>query len=663
MRVSAKATADNGRSPPGMRFLFLSLCASIGFETLFFWPRIGNAYTVPKLVAVLVGAAVLIPPVCFFLLNDRRSRSQRSFFLLLGFQVIAVTWSTANSFSPAVSFWGGDWRRMGWIAQLAMMTSALAASLAIAQDSRRWKRLLQFIAAIGAVSAGYGILQWIGWDPFFPDVLRDRIIVESGGGYRSSGTIGQPASYANYLLYPFFAALALLVSEAGVKRMLASGAIAIIVVAMFSTGARSGLLGCAAGIGTFSCWAILRRLRRSGRSATRIAASLSLAALLGVVALTSAGNLAPGAPPRFPGMEYLGSRLMNAGADSASIGRIVLWGDVFDRILPKVWLSGAGPGMFRVAFTRYRSNSYTQFGPDVHWENAHNLFLDRFTEQGILGLLATLAMIVAFGHNIIRAIQASAGPKHAAGYAAIGAGLVAVLVSYFFNGELLPTTYYFYLWIAISFAALGCIEKPAPPPASDEKRPSPLLAGSILGAAIGISIGLVWYAERNWRAETMLRSGEQAMNSGDWQGLLAAKREAESITPHVGTYHVEFAGLIVSFLGKPNQNLDALSRKYLVETGIASATWAVERTDRPMLALLYMVVLADMLADARSEAWIRDLKNLDPYWFRPHEVSARLLLRQGKFPDAQREATIAHQLAPYVESAAKLWEQLLVIRR
>jgi O-antigen ligase len=656
------ATAlDADPAPLAARFLFVSLCASIAFETLFFWTRIGNAYTVPKFVAVLVGGAALLPQVCFLLLNDRPR--PRLLFVLFAFQLIAITWATINSMNSVVSFWCGDWRRMGWIAQFAMIATAIAAPLAIRDDFSRWKRLLEFVSAVGAISAAYGILQSIGWDPFLPSFLRDRIILDSGGVYRSYGTLGQPAYYATYLLYPFFAALAILVSEASAKRIFAGGAMTVIVAAIGSSGTRSGLLACAVGLGVFTIWALLSRLRLANRSVMRIAAGLCMALLLGVWGLSSVGNLPGNSELSLPGMKVLESRLANAGTDSASIGRIVLWRDVIQRILPKVWLSGTGPGMFRVAFARYRSNSYAQFGPDVHWENAHNLFLDRFSEQGILGLVAIIALIAAFVHNIVSAVHRTADRKRAAGYAAIGAGLAAVLVSHSFNGELIPTTYYFYLWISLSFACRTSIERRVREPGRNRETPGPLPMGLFLGIAIGISIVLVWYAERTWHAETMLRAGEQAMNSGDWRALLTAKKEAESATPHFGAYHLEFAGLIVTLLTKPHQVLDAPSRRVLAEAGFASAQWAVDRTDRPMLALLHMVILSEMLADGRSETWVQNLKVLDPYWFRTHEISARLLLRHQRFGEALKEATIAHELAPFVDSSTNLWRELLVTQR
>jgi len=58
------------RSSHADRVLFISVCAAIGFETLFFCTGIGNAFIVPKLVAILLGAAVLVPQICFRLTMD-----------------------------------------------------------------------------------------------------------------------------------------------------------------------------------------------------------------------------------------------------------------------------------------------------------------------------------------------------------------------------------------------------------------------------------------------------------------------------------------------------------------------------------------------------------------------------------------------------------------
>jgi O-antigen ligase len=640
------------------QWLFVSLCASIGFETLFFYTGIGNAFTVPKAVALLLGAAVVIPQICLVLARPQLSRPMRLLLVLAGFQIAVVAFSTLRSISPAVSFWGGDWRRMGWIAQCAMLAIAVSVPLAVDSDWRRWKRLLQFIAIAGIISAGYGILQWMDWDPFLPGNMRQKIIAEFAGVYRSSGTIGQPAYFANYLLYPFFSALALVVLEKGASRILNICGIAVIAAGIGFTGSRNGMLGCAAGVAAFAVFALLRR-RSPG-----LVLGLVLALLLCVVVVErSTVGASVSTPSNASGsmraLDFLRFRLASAGTDSASIGRMVLWSDVVSQILPNVWLSGTGPGMFRVAFTRFRSNNYSTFDPDVHWENAHNLFLDRLTEQGIPGLLAILFLIAAFVLNVSISIRL-ADNRSAYAVAAIGSGMVAVLVSHSFIGELIPTTFYFYLWVAISFASRQCAEKVKSPQAPAHKKSlSPRI---VLAASLVVSVTLIWYAERNWRSESMLRAGEDAVNSGSLNGLLNARSEAERSMPFVGTYHLEFARLLATYLGRPHPSLDGNSRRRIAGEGIASASWALQRTDRPMLALQDMILLADMSGDSRFEGWIQDLRKMDPYWYRPHEMAARLMLRQRKYADALREATIARELSPFTPSTIEVWKQLLAIQ-
>ena len=82
-----------------------------------------------------------------------------------------------------------------------------------------------------------------------------------------------------------------------------------------------------------------------------------------------------------------------------------------------------------------------------------------------------------------------------------------------------------------------------------------------------------------------------------------------------------------------------------------------------MIALSYMAAVGEMTSDPRTAEWIEELMTMDPHWYRPHELRARLFLRQQRLQDALREATIAHQLAPFVESSADLWRRLNAARR
>jgi O-antigen ligase len=637
------------------RILLASVCGAIAFESLFFWAHIWNAYTVPKVVAALLGAAVLLPQVCIQLLEHPPSRFSRRLLLLFACQMGAITVATANSFSPAVSFWGGDWRRMGWITQFAMTSVAASIPFAVGANPKNFKFLLRVIAATGLLSAAYGMLQWLGWDPFLPAFLRGEIVEQFAGSYRSAGTIGQPTYFANYLLYPFFSSLALLTCETGwMMRAMTVLNMTLIAAVLTVATARGGLIGCTVGLAAFLGWRLTLKAYSRRDLVKPAGLVIAVATLVAAAGFAMKNNL--------PSVEPAVARLRGLGTDPSSEGRIILWRDVIERIAPKTWVAGAGPGMFRVAFTRYRSNDYSAFNPDVHWETAHNVFLDRLTEQGVLGLLAFASLIIAFAYNMMKILRSSPNPKTQSIYAAVGAALPAVLTSNCFNGEVIPTTYYFYVWIALSFAARDC-SGPALPLDSPSKRRSRELQTVVIVAGIAASIGLASYAYRNWAAEISLLAAAQAVDSRDEQTLLLSADNVERAMRHVGTYHLEVAELTVAFLRENWNTLDEQSRTRLTQRGIASALWAVERTDKPMLALVDLVTLASMTADPRTMKWLQQLQELDPYWYRGHELSARLLLREGKLSAALREATIARQLAPYVNSTANLWSQLIAFRK
>src|SRR2546426_2908171 len=140
-KTKRRTLHDTGLVTTNVTILFVSLCLAITLESLCFWPGFANAYTVPKVVAALIGGTFLLPQVCLWVFRGRASPSVYRLPFLFGLQMAAISWATVNSISPAVSFWGGDWRRMGWITQFAMMSIACAAPLAISGDLGKWKRL------------------------------------------------------------------------------------------------------------------------------------------------------------------------------------------------------------------------------------------------------------------------------------------------------------------------------------------------------------------------------------------------------------------------------------------------------------------------------------------------------------------------------------------
>jgi hypothetical protein len=412
----------------------------------------------------------------------------------------------------------------------------------------------------------------------------------------------------------------------------------------FAASARSGLLGLFAGTVVFAgalAVSCLKSLAKSRRTFVLVILLIATTAACGI-----SGS----------------KRFAEFGTDSASIGRIILWADVTWKMLPHMWSTGAGPGMFRAAFAQYRSPDYGLSGPDVHWESAHNIFLDRFSEQGVWGLAMLCAMSIAFFINMRRVLIASPDWRKKGLFAATTAGFAGGLISSFFNGEVISTTFLFYLWVALSFSLENCFEFRRDARNSKERLPG-AFRFAVLTGAMAISAILVWHAGENWMAESHLIETARAAGSHDTGGVLVSARKMEQDIAQTGTYSLE-AGLITSaFLRENYDKLNDHSRVVFAQAGIDASLRAMTNTDRPMVALLNLAALGDVISDARTPEWLVQLNKIDPQWFRAHDLSARWMLRHGRYQEARREAAIAHELAPYVQTTTELWRQLLALQQ
>ena len=115
--------------------------SALAVETLCLSPAVPNAFTVPKVIALLCSAAVLAP----FLAVSRKSTP---ILFVLQFGVLAIC--TILSLNPQVSFWGGDWRRMGLITWAAILVAAEFVPLAVGSSKLRWTHFLRFVTRLRA---------------------------------------------------------------------------------------------------------------------------------------------------------------------------------------------------------------------------------------------------------------------------------------------------------------------------------------------------------------------------------------------------------------------------------------------------------------------------------------------------------------------------------
>ncbi|MBI3715932.1 MAG: O-antigen ligase family protein, partial [Betaproteobacteria bacterium] len=111
--------------------------------------------------------------------------------------------------------------------------------------------------------------------------------------------------------------------------------------------------------------------------------------------------------------------------------RLLLWRDSLGMAAAR-WATGWGPETFPVEFPRYQSEALARAYPDYYQESPHNIFLDAFAAQGMLGLAIALA-VPTLGFWACRRARED---RLAAGLAA---ALIGGLVSGQFMSFILPT--------------------------------------------------------------------------------------------------------------------------------------------------------------------------------------------------------------------------------
>src|ERR1035437_6160965 len=311
----------------------------------------------PKLVVLLLASGVALVPM-------RRSK----FMWLVMLTLASLALSTALSPNPALSFYGTRWRHCGLVTQSAVLVFAWA----LATQTHRIGAdvVLRAVSAAGALTALYGIAQYLGWDPILPAAAY-----HIGEGIwtivRPPSTLGYVSYFATWLLFVVFLSLAL-------PGRLAKTCTALALIAMLLTGTRAAFLGLAAGAAVWIGMRI-RPTHVPTPPALWPPAGFSAAALLALIFL----YLSPAGQP-------LRSRSRWFAEDPWGGARPLLWRDSLRMGLARP-MAGHGPETFRAVFPHYESAALARAYPDFAHESPHNIFLDALVGQGIAGPLLLAA--------------------------------------------------------------------------------------------------------------------------------------------------------------------------------------------------------------------------------------------------------------------------------
>jgi O-antigen ligase len=569
----------------------------------------------PKIVVVLAGTAIGIV-LCLRdspLNQVRRCWADpmgRSFCILATAQIVCLLLSTCFSSNPALSWNGGNWRRLGLVSQSALAVVALFIALSCSRSGLRV--LLRSITLAGTAAAFYGILQYFGVDPILPSAAY-----HVGEGVltivRPPSTMGHADYFAGYLLYVVFGGAALLATESKATwRTLGTIAAAAGSAAVVLSGTRGALLGLVVGAASLWVW---------NRPAFRRRHAILAAALCGAVLAFYCS----------PAGLKLRARKQWAVEDLRGGARFWLWRDSL-RMAGQHFIVGFGPETFGLEFPRYQSVELSSAYPDFYHESPHNIFLDALVSDGIPGL-SILAGFAALGWLAAR--RAARQGQPAAPY--LASALVAGLTAGLFVCFTLPGALYFYATVAMLTGL-------AIPPATSWAEPrsrfweqTPAFALALTAVAT-----FLYFAVRLTAADLTLEQATRSLDSGRIEDSLKAYQWSQRWHLAGSSDDLYFSRtLLVASRTATNPAMASMASQYAFST----ARRATETSEERQNAWYNLAEFYAARNDAPAvEECLRRSVDASPTWFKSHWALSQVLLLTGHRTEALAEAERASDL-------------------
>ena len=562
----------------------------------------------PKLAILLYGTALAI-----VIWSRNRSGTPalwrnavgRFYCCALILQLLWLGLSTAVSLHRSLSLDGSEWRRLGLYTSAALNVFAMIAASWLTVRSNVIA-LLRWSVAGGAVAAAYGIAQYFGWDPLLPAAAY-----QAGEGtftiVRPPGTLGHAGYFAPFLLCVGFSALALWRVEAIAWRRRSAVLAAVLAFAALPlTGTRAALLGAIAG-GLVLLATTRPRVRRAHLAA---ATALCLAAV-GFVAS--------------PAGEKLRARFHWSLDDRFGGARLLLWRDSVHMAATRP-LSGFGPETFILEFPRFQSIDLARAYPDFFHESPHNVLLDAFVAQGVVGpaLLLTVWLLSALaGMRVFRADPELVAPLLAC--------LTALFVAHQF-AVFVPATAM--ITILVQAMLVGLHAGKARDDAPHVRTPGWVLPCAVLAAA-----ALAIHATLLVVSDAALERTRARIAAGDIEGARSAHQTAQNWAPAGGNSELYYSRAMA---GAANQSavepLRAEAWGEAMRAGARAAEFSEQRANAwYSLASLF----AAQGEQAAVERCLRNAIAWSPAWFKPHWALAQLLSLSNRKGEALLEAAAA----------------------
>ncbi len=560
----------------------------------------------PKVAVVLAGATI---GLLLFLRDSTLAETRRfwtdplgrCFCVLTAAQIASLLLSSLFSSHPALAWYGGNWRRSGFVSQSAVLALAFLIAASLRESGLRI--MLHAITVAGTAGALYGIFQYFGVDPFLPS--RGYHIGEGVMTIvRPPSTLGHADYFAGYLLYVVFLGAALAVTESDAFwKALGIAAVLVGSAAIALSGTRGALLGLAAG--ACSLW-IFNRPRLTRRHAV-IAASLCVMCL--------AFYFSPA-----------GLKLRARGhwelEDLRGGTRLWLWRDSL-RMARQRLLLGFGPETFGLEFPHYQSVELARAFPDFYHESPHNIFLDALVSQGIPGLAILAGFIAVTWFGTRRAIERE---QRAAPY--LASALVAAFTAGLFVSFTLTGALFFYCTIAM-LAGLAVPQTAGPTVAR------PLAWVRFPAFAVGlIAVAMfLYFIIRLTTADFLLEQARRALDAGRIEDSIASYIQSQRWRPQGSSDDLYFSRALVAASHRTSAPAFHFAQRASITSEERQNAW---------------YNLAEFYATRNDvsglETCLRRSIQASPNWFKPHWALSQALLLSGRRDEGLAEAMRAADL-------------------
>ncbi len=474
-------------------------------------------FVVPKILVFRTLIILMAGLYILLLASDRARYTPRG--SALSYTVLAYFCSLIIS-----TFLGVDWYRSLWdnhermlgLFTLAHVIAYYFIVSTVVRDRAAWRTLLRWFGAMGSVVMLLGV-----WQKIDPEFLLNQ------GSTRVSATLGNAIYYSGYGL--FLVCIGMILcwqEETRIARWYGAAVAFLGVGGILFGGTRGTLVALFVGIVVgLLLYALLAQKKSKERRIIWIALAVMCAVLclLFVFRKTALVSSIPGVG------RLMGTTLFGGGDTDGT--RLIAW-----RIGFEAWqdrpMFGWGLNNYYYAFNAYYEPQILLRGWSETWfDNAHNIFVNTLTTQGLFGLMVYLLLFGAGGHALWSAYRA--GAVHIRVFCVCAAFIVAHSVHNFFVFEN-PTSYlYFFFFLAY----INSVSQEEIAEKTYRRMSAPLTTAVVIGCMTILYLTNIAPGMAN---QATLRS-LIALNSNPTVAFAQYDRAITAGSPHVDDIRTDFA--------------------------------------------------------------------------------------------------------------------------